>query len=82
MYKIYCSVLNKRPSTRAENNNALAEEQKCFRKHRSTIDLVSTLSTCNFIGTRKITNSQPSMHLLTTERLMTLLVVVYHGRTS
>lgn len=79
MFKIYCSILNKRLSTWAENNTVLAEEQNGFRKHRSTIDHVTTLS--NVIDTRKNVVSPHSVHLLITERLMTLLIGVCCGKS-
>ena len=51
MYKIYCAVLNKRLSKWVENNGILVDEQNGFRKGRSTVDHISSLS--NLINTRK-----------------------------
>lgn len=51
MYKIYCSILNDRISKWAETNNVLVDEQNGFRKNRSTVDQISSLT--NIIDTRK-----------------------------
>lgn len=51
VYKLYCSVLNDRLSTWAEENEKLVDEQNGFRKKRTTIDQISSLS--NLIDTRK-----------------------------
>jgi hypothetical protein len=51
MYKIYCTILNNRLSKWAESNNILSDEQNGFRKGRSTIDHVSSLT--NIVETRK-----------------------------
>ena len=51
MYKLYCSILNNRISSWSESNGKLVDEQNGFRKARSTIDHVSTLT--NIIETRK-----------------------------
>jgi len=51
VYKLYCSVLNERLSTWAEESNLLVDEQNGFRKGRSTIDHLSSLT--NIIDTRK-----------------------------
>ncbi|MES9880570.1 MAG: endonuclease/exonuclease/phosphatase family protein, partial [Sedimenticola sp.] len=50
MYKLYCFILNKRLSTWAEINGKIVDEQNGFRKHRSTIDHLSSLT--NIIDTR------------------------------
>lgn len=44
MYKLYCSVLNDRLSKWLENNDKLADEQNGFRKGRSTIDHLASLT--------------------------------------
>ena len=51
MYKIYCSVINSRLASWCEVNNKLVDEQNGFRKCRSTIYQVSTLT--NIIESRK-----------------------------
>jgi hypothetical protein len=44
MYKLYCSVLNDRLSKWLENNDKLADEQNGFRKGRSIIDHLASLT--------------------------------------
>ena len=51
VYKIYCSVINKRLSKWVEDNDKVADEQNGFRRKRSTIDHVSSLT--SLIETRK-----------------------------
>ena len=51
MYKIYCYVLNSRLSAWSELNNKVEDEQNGFRKGRSTIEQISSLS--NIIETRQ-----------------------------
>ena len=51
MYKLYCSVLNTRISSWCEENYKITDEQNGFRKNRSTIDHVATLT--DIIDTRK-----------------------------
>ena len=51
MYKLYCSVINSRLSSWCEIHNKIVDEQNGFRKNRSTIDHVSTLT--NIIDSRK-----------------------------
>ena len=51
IYKLYCSILNSRLSSWSETNGKLVDEQNGFRKSRSTIDHVSTLT--YIIDTRK-----------------------------
>ena len=51
MYKLYCSVINSRLSSWCGINNKIVDEQNGFRKNRSTIDHVSTLT--NIIDSRK-----------------------------
>lgn len=51
IYKAYCALLNERLTKWAEENDIIEEEQNGFRRHRSTIDHLSTLS--NIIETRK-----------------------------
>ena len=51
MYKIYCSIINKRLSNWIESNDKLVDEQNGFRKGRSTNDQISALT--NIIETRQ-----------------------------
>ncbi len=51
MYKLYCFILNKRLSVWSEANSKIVDEQNGFRKHRSTIDHLSSLT--HIIETRK-----------------------------
>ena len=51
MYKLYCSVLNRRLTSWAEQNNKVVDEQNGFRKGRSTTDHI--LSLTSIIDTRK-----------------------------
>ena len=51
VYKVYCTVLNARITSWAEEENVLVDQQNGFRKGRSTIDHLSTLN--NIIETRK-----------------------------
>ncbi len=44
MYKVYCSVLNERLTSWAEVNNIVHDEQNGFRKGRSTIDHIHSLT--------------------------------------
>lgn len=52
IYKLYCSVLNDRLVTWFEEQDVLNDEQNGFRKGRSTIDHVQSLTT--IIETRKL----------------------------
>lgn len=51
MYKIYTSVINDRIVKWADSNELIVEEQNGFRRKRSTIDQLSSLT--NIIETRK-----------------------------
>ncbi len=51
MYKLYTCIINTRLSIWAESNNKLVDEQNGFRKKRSTIDHVSSLT--QIVDTRK-----------------------------
>jgi len=51
LYKLYCSILENRLSFWSEGNNKIIDEQNNFRKERSTIDHVSTLT--NIVDIRK-----------------------------
>lgn len=51
MYKLYCSVLNRRLSSWSEQHGKLTDDQNGFRKGRSTTDHI--LSLTNIIDTRK-----------------------------
>ena len=51
IYKIYCSVINERLFNWAESNNLIADEQNGFRKKRSTVDHISSLT--SITDTRK-----------------------------
>ena len=44
VYKAYCSILNSRLSDWAEQNNKVIDNQNGFRKQRSTMDHLSTLT--------------------------------------
>ena len=50
-YKVYCGVLNTRLETWVTENNILNDEQNGFRKSRSTLDHLSTVT--SIIETRK-----------------------------
>ncbi len=52
MYKVYCGVLNSRLVTWAEVNQLLCGEQNGFRRNRSTVDHLSSLT--SIIETRKL----------------------------
>ena len=67
MYKIYCAVLNKLLIKWVENNGILVDEQNGFRKGRSTVDHISSLS--NLINTRKIPNYQHIVRSLILRKL-------------
>ena len=43
-YKLYCNILNERLAQWVHDNNLLADEQNGFRKGRSTIYQLSTLT--------------------------------------
>jgi phage tail protein X len=49
-YKLYCKLLNGRLSQWIGDNNGLADEQNGFRKGRSTVDQIASLS--NIIDVR------------------------------
>jgi hypothetical protein len=51
MYKCYSAILNDRMTIWSDSNSKLVDEQNGFRKKRSTIDQVSSLT--NIIETRK-----------------------------
>ncbi len=51
LYKLYASILNERLSKWVETNDKLTDDQNGFRKKRSTVDHLSTLTT--IIETRK-----------------------------
>jgi hypothetical protein len=51
-YKLYCNILNERLAQWVDDNNLLVDEQNGFRKGRSTIDQLSTLTNK---GNNKIT---------------------------
>lgn len=44
MYKLYCFILNKRLSSWSEGNNKIEDEQNGFRKNRSTVEQISSLT--------------------------------------
>ena len=54
VYKLYCGVLNQRLSAWAEDNSVLSDAQNGFRKGRSTVDHLCSLS--SIIETRKLQN--------------------------
>ena len=51
MYKIYCFILNERLSNWSEQNGKIIDEQNGFRKKRSTVDHLSSLT--SLIDTRR-----------------------------
>lgn len=51
MYKLYSCIINTRLTIWAETNNKFVDEQNGFRKKRSTIDHVSSIT--NIVDTRK-----------------------------
>ncbi|XP_052810397.1 uncharacterized protein LOC128238477 [Mya arenaria] len=51
MYKMYTSILNERIVKWTDDNDQIADEQNGFRKKRSTIDHISSLT--NLVDTRK-----------------------------
>lgn len=53
IYKAYCKLLNDRLTKWAESNDIIQDEQNGFRRNRSTIDQLSTLT--NIIENRKRT---------------------------
>ena len=55
-YKLFCGILNNRLIKWAETNEILADEQNGFRKGRSTIDHISSIT--NIIETRKLKHKQ------------------------
>ena len=52
VYKAYCSILNERISKWAEETGKISDKQNGFRKGRSTIDHISTLT--SIIESRKL----------------------------
>lgn len=52
VYKLYCHILNARLMHWAESNDILEDEQNGFRRGRSTVDHLSTLS--SIVETRKL----------------------------
>ena len=55
-YKLFCGILNKRLVNWTETNEILSDEQNGFRKGRSTIAHISSLT--NIIETRKLKRKQ------------------------
>ena len=51
VYKIYCAVINDRLTEWAESRDIIVDEQNGFRKKRSTVDHISSLT--SIIDTRK-----------------------------
>ena len=51
VYKVYCRIINNRLGSWVEGKNLLVEEQNGFRKHRSTIDQIASLT--DIVETRK-----------------------------
>ena len=54
VYKLYCIVLNNRLSNWENEQSVIADNQNGFRKQRSTIDHISSLT--SLIATRKLHN--------------------------
>ena len=61
MYNLFSSILNTRLSKWVEENEILTGEENGFRKTRSTVDQISSLS--NIINTRKRTVCQLTVRL-------------------
>ena len=59
-YKVYCTLLSHRVTTWSEQNSIVYEGQNGFRKGRSTIDYISSLT--NIIETRKKLKKSTSLH--------------------
>ena len=55
-YKLFCGILNNRLVKWADANGILADEQNGFRKGRSIVDHISSLT--NIIETRKLKRKQ------------------------
>ena len=52
MYKLFCSILNSRLNKFMDTNNYIVDNQNGFKKGRSTVDHLATLT--NIIETRKL----------------------------
>ena len=57
VYKMYCNIFNKRLTLWNDANSIIADEQHGFRKGRSTIDHLSTLT--DIVETQKL-QKQPT----------------------
>ena len=78
MCKLFSSLLNARLSTWVEENKILVGEQNGFRKGRSTVDLVSSLS--NIINTRKKNLLSTYCAFIDFEKKhMTMLIEIFFG---
>ncbi len=78
MYKMYCNILNNRLSIWAEANDKLADEQNGFRKKRSTMDHVSSIT--SLIETRKEKQERNFYSFYRFfERHMLLLIEINYG---
>ena len=69
VYKLYCIVLNNRLSNWENEHSVIADNQNGFRKQRSTIDHISSLT--SIIETRKL-HKKPLLQLLLTSKRRTI----------
>ena len=66
VYKLYCIVLNNKLSNWENEHSVIADNQNGFRKQRSTMDHISSLT--SIIETRKLHKKPLSQLLLTSKR--------------
>ena len=71
VYKLFSSLLNSRLMTFLEDNRIYADEQNGFRRYRSCLDHIFTLT--SIIRYKKHKRNQPSLHMLIWKRLLTEL---------
>ena len=60
-FKVYCTILNERLKSWNEQHNLIVDEQNGFRKQRSTLDHLTTLT--SIIENRKKQGNQHSVPL-------------------
>ena len=77
MFKVYCHILKSRLSKWAEANTKVADEQNGFRKRRSTIDQIKSLT--NMLDTKeKLQNPLFVLKLISGKRTI-LLIEIFYG---
>ena len=76
MYKMYSSILNERIMKGTESSGLIVDEQNGFRKKRSTVDHISSLT--NIIDTRK-KNNLHFVHSSIFLKRSTLLIDLFFG---